>query len=103
MLANTDGLVTRSIKYGESSLIFDVYTRQWGMRTYIAHGVRQEKPKFSQLLLRPNALIDMVVYHVADKEINHIKEIKPTYIYQKLPFLYQQSQVLQSLLSFLEL
>lgn len=86
MLANTDGLVTRSIKYGETSLIFDVYTRQWGMRTYIAHGVRQEKPRFSQLLLRPNALIDMVVFHVADKDINHIKEVKPTYIYQKLPF-----------------
>jgi DNA repair protein RecO (recombination protein O) len=86
MLSNTHGIVLRSVKYGETSLIFDVYTQAWGMRTYIAHGVRQAKSRISYLLLRPAALLDMVVYHVADKEINHIKEIKPSYIYTRLPF-----------------
>lgn len=86
MLLNTKGIVIRSIKYGETSLICDIYTQQWGMRSYIIHGVRQAKSKVSYLLLRPYALIDIVVYHNEDKKLNNIKEVKPAYIYERLPF-----------------
>lgn len=86
MLLNTKGIVIRSIKYGETSLICDIYTQHWGMRSYIIHGVRQAKSKISNLLLRPSALIDLVVYHNEDKKLNNIKEVKPSYIYERLPF-----------------
>ena len=86
MLMNTQGIVIRSIKYGESSLICDIYTRQWGMRSYIIHGVRQAKSKVSYLLLRPYALIDLIVYHNEEKKLNNIKEVKASYIYERLPF-----------------
>ena len=86
MLATTQGIVLRSVKYSETSLICDVYTRDWGLRTYIVHGVRQQKSRISQLLLRPTALVEMVVYHVADKDINKVGEIKPAYVYTRVPF-----------------
>lgn len=86
MLQKVEGLVLRSIKYSETSLICDVYTRELGLRTYIISGVRRKKSRIAPGLLQPMALVDLVVYHREDKDINRIKEIKPSYIYQSLPF-----------------
>lgn len=86
MLHTTQGIVLRSVKYGETSLIFDVFTADWGLRTYIVHGVRQEKSRISPILVRPTAIVEMVVYHNEQRGINNIREIRPAYIYQRLPF-----------------
>lgn len=86
MLQKTEGLVLRAIKYSETSLICDIYTREWGLRTYIINGVRRKNSRVAPGLLQPMALVDLVVYHNEDKDINRIKEIKPSYVYLRLPF-----------------
>lgn len=86
MLLPTQGIVLRSVKYSETSLICDIYTQSWGLRTYIFNGVRQAKSNIPQLLLRPNALVDLVVYHAPEKEINRVREIRPAYVYTQVPF-----------------
>ncbi len=40
MLVKTSGIVFRAVKYSETSIITDVYTRDLGMQTYIVNGVR---------------------------------------------------------------
>lgn len=86
MLQTIQGVIFRTIKYSESSVICDVYTREHGLRTYIMNGVRQQKSRIGPALVQPMAMVEMVVYHREDREINRVKEIKPTYIYQKVPF-----------------
>ena len=75
MLKTIQGIVLRSVKYSESSVICDVYTRELGLRTYIASGVRSKKSNISPNWVRPMALVEAVVYHREKKDINRIKEI----------------------------
>lgn len=86
MLKKAEGIVLKATKYSETSLICAIYTREFGLRTYIMNGVRRKKSRVSPGLLQPMALVDMVVYHHEDKAINRIKEIKPSHVYQALPF-----------------
>jgi DNA repair protein RecO (recombination protein O) len=86
MLKKLEGIVFRTIKYSESSVICDIYTREYGLRTYIFNGVRKPKSKIAAGLVRPMSILEMEVYHREEKEINRVKEIKPSYLYQQLPY-----------------
>lgn len=93
MLIKTRGIVFRSIKYSETSIISDIYTEEKGLRTYIISGVRSRKAKFSASLLQVMSLINMVAYHREDKEMTRIKELKAAHIFQSLPFDIYKSSV----------
>lgn len=86
MLKKVGGIVLRTTKYSESSVICAIYTQELGLRTYIMNGVRKKNSKVSPALLRPMSLVEMVVYHQEEKDINRIKEIKPSFIYEHVPF-----------------
>ena len=86
MLKTVKGIILRAIKYSETSVICDAYTQELGLRTYIINGVRKKNSRISPGLLQPMSMVEMVVYHHEDKNINRIKEIKPSYLYQQIPF-----------------
>jgi len=86
MITKTRGIVFRAIKYGETSLITEIYTEQKGLQKYVINGVRSAKARTKASLLQVMSLLDMVVYHRADKDLHRIKEIKPDFIYQQIPF-----------------
>lgn len=86
MLKKVEGIIVKAVKYSETSVICDAYTSELGLRTYIINGVRKKNSKISPALVQPMSLVEMIVYHHEDKDINRIKEIKPSYIYQQLPF-----------------
>lgn len=93
MLIKTQGIILRSLKYSETSVITDIFTEEKGLRTYIISGVRSQKAKFSASLLQVMSLVDIVAYHREDKEMTRIKELKPAYIFQSLPFDIYKSSV----------
>jgi DNA repair protein RecO (recombination protein O) len=86
MIIKTRGIVFRCIKYGESSVIVDIYTEEKGLQTYIVNSVRTAKAKVHASLVQVMSLVEMVVYHRDDKAMHHVKEIKSAYTYQSLPF-----------------
>lgn len=86
MLIKTRGIIIRTKKYSESSIIADIFTEAKGLRSYIVSGVRAKKSKFPPGLLQIMSLVDMVAYHRDDRDLTRIKEIKSAYIYQSLPF-----------------
>ena len=85
-LVKTRGIVFKSFKYGETSLIVDIYTEERGLRRYIVSGVRKRKARFSAGLLQTMSLIDLVAYDREDRDLNRISEIRPAYLYQSVPF-----------------
>ncbi len=86
MLINTRGIVLKSTKYSETSLISTVYTEKKGLRQYILNGVRSKNAKTKVGLLRPMNMLHLVVYDREDKTINRIKELRSALIYQSIPF-----------------
>ncbi|MEM8908978.1 MAG: DNA repair protein RecO [Bacteroidota bacterium] len=86
MLIKTKGIIFRTLKYSETSIIADIYTEKKGLRTYIISGVRTKKAKVSASLLQLMSLVDMVAYHRDDREMNRIKEIKAAQVFRSIPF-----------------
>lgn len=86
MLQKTRGIVLRSVKYGETSLICTIFTDIYGVQSYIVQGVRSSsKTKQSRAgLLQPATMLDMVVYNKPHANLQRIKEFTPAYIYQSL-------------------
>ena len=56
------GIVLRSIRYGEADRILDLYTREGGLVSAIAKGIRRTKSRFGARL-EPLSCVDFVAYH----------------------------------------
>lgn len=81
MLHKTKGVVFRFTRYGETSIIVTIFTDQFGLQSYIVNGVRTRSSKSRIALFQPLTLLDMVVYHRENANINRIKEVRCLYPY----------------------
>jgi DNA repair protein RecO (recombination protein O) len=84
-LFKSTGIVFRSSKYSESSLILDIFTREKGMRSFIVSGVRSAKTKNKASLYRHLNILDLVAYDKDDK-LARIKECSIEYHYKNLSY-----------------
>lgn len=85
MVHKTKGIVLRTIKYGETSLICSVFTELLGLQSYMVKGVRSIKARSKKAnILFPSSILDMVVYHQPQKNLQIVKEYQPQVIYQTL-------------------
>lgn len=76
MLYKTEGIVLNYIKYKDTSIITKIYTRKFGLQSYIVNGVRSPKAKFKIALFQPLTLLDMVVYYKKNANLNRLSELK---------------------------
>ena len=54
MTHKTRGIVLRTIKYGDTSLVATIFTNRLGVQTYLVSGVRTEKRSGSKaIMLQP--------------------------------------------------
>jgi len=83
-LHKTKGVVLRSVKYGESSLIVTMFTELFGVQSYLVNGVRTSTKKGSGRanLFQPAAILDLVVYHNELRNLQRIREFKWGYLYR---------------------
>jgi DNA repair protein RecO (recombination protein O) len=83
---NTKGIVLRSVKYGETSLIVSIFTELFGQQSYIINGIRttSRKAGMQSNLFQPAAILDLVVYHNEQKNLQRIKEYRWSVLYEYL-------------------
>lgn len=85
MLQNTKGIVLRSVKYGETSLVTTIFTEYFGVQTYLIQGVRTAKARGNRAgLLQPATLLDLVAYQKPQKKLLHLREFQAAWLYQSL-------------------
>ncbi|MGD1845375.1 MAG: DNA repair protein RecO [Salibacteraceae bacterium] len=86
MLYKTGGIVLHKSKYSESSLIVRIYTRQFGLQSYLVPGARSRKSKTKAGWFQAFNQLDLVVYRSERSTLHRIKEIKLEVPYQSIPF-----------------
>ena len=86
MLIKTRALIFRATKYGDSSLILEAYTEAYGIRKYIVSGVRKARSSTPASLVQPMCLVSLVAYERPGKDLQRIKEVRPSHVYTKIPF-----------------
>ena len=85
MLHTTSGIILHTVKYSESSLIVKIYTRSFGLRSYMVSGVRSKRSKNKATLFQPLALVDMVVSNSNKGNLHRISEITILHPYSEIP------------------
>jgi len=85
-LQKTRGIVLHKVNFAESSVIVKIYTEQFGIQSYLVKGVRKKKPAVSPNLLQHLSLLDLVVYHKEQANIQHIKEVRSAFPFSHIPF-----------------
>jgi DNA repair protein RecO (recombination protein O) len=85
-LHDTKGIVLRTVKYGETSVIVTIFTELFGVQSYLVNGVRTSTKKGTgkASLFQPSAILDMVVYHSELKQLHRIKEFSWGYLYKHI-------------------
>ncbi|MDB4584332.1 DNA repair protein RecO [Draconibacterium sp.] len=86
MLVSTEGIVLHFIKYGESSVISSIYTRDFGRQSYLINAARSKKSKNKAGLLQPLFLVNLVAFQKQNRELHRIKEVKSNHAYQNIAF-----------------
>ena len=86
MLQKTKGMVLRSVKYGETSLIVTIFTEMLGIQSYLVQGIRSATPKnpYRANIFQPSNLLDLVVYHNDRGTLHRIREFRWSRIYTEI-------------------
>jgi DNA repair protein RecO (recombination protein O) len=87
-LHKTRGIILRTVKYGETSLIVTIYTELFGLQSYIVNGVRTSSRKGpgKANLFQPSAILDLIVYHNELKNLQRLREFRWGVLYQHIFF-----------------
>jgi DNA repair protein RecO (recombination protein O) len=85
MIEKTSGIVLHHFKYGETSVIAKVFTREAGLQSFIVPGVRKARARIHQNLFQPLTLVDMVIYRKERGGLQHIREINCPEPWQSIP------------------
>ncbi|MEN9952942.1 MAG: repair protein RecO [Bacteroidota bacterium] len=83
---HTRGLIIRTIKYGETSLVVSIFTELFGLQQYMVKGIRTSKKSasFSASQFQVGNILDLVVYHHDKNTLQHIKECKQPFYFDHL-------------------
>ena len=85
MLDKTRGIVLRSVKFGDSSLVVTMFTEAHGVQSYLLKGIRNPKSGQQKTgLLQPGSLLDLVIYHNPQKNLQHLREFQVASYFQSL-------------------
>ena len=86
MISKTKGIVLRTVKYGETSLVVTMFTELFGMQSYLVNGVRttQKKGSSKASLFQPAAILDLVAYHNEFTGLQRLREYKWEFLYQHI-------------------
>ena len=93
MLIKTRGIVLRVVKYGETSIITDIYTEERGLQTYIINGVRTAKARIHPSLMQLGTMVSLVAHSRDNRSMNYVKEAQADYVYMSIPFQILKSSV----------
>lgn len=84
MLVKTRGIVLRNVRYGDTSLIVDIYSRDLGLQSYLLQGARKPRASLPASLFQVMTLLDLVVYHQEKQSLKRVREASPSVHYRYL-------------------
>lgn len=86
MLINSRGVVIKTTKYGDTSVISHILTEAKGLRSFIVNGVRTRKAAMPLVLFQPGTVLDLQMYSNDQKKLLRLKEAKPHYVWTRIAF-----------------
>jgi DNA repair protein RecO (recombination protein O) len=82
MLEKTEGILLKTTKYAETSVIAKIFTKKYGMLSFMVQGVRSAKAKQKGNILQPLTILQLDIYLKEQRTLNRIREYSTAYIYK---------------------
>ncbi|MCB0509961.1 MAG: DNA repair protein RecO, partial [Bacteroidetes bacterium] len=103
MLVNCQGIVFKSYKFQDTSLIVKIFTSSHGVQTFMVKGIRSVKANGKASLFQPGVLLDMIMYYQENKNFKGLREYRASHLYSSSLFDIRKSSVLIFLMEIIEL
>ncbi|MEO7802685.1 MAG: DNA repair protein RecO, partial [Ginsengibacter sp.] len=85
MIYKTKGIVLRTIKYGETSIVTNIFTEEFGVQSYLVNGIRTSGKSSSKAgMFQPTSILALEAYHNDLKNLQRLKEFRWSYLYQSV-------------------
>lgn len=84
MIYTTKGIVLRTVKYSESSVIAGIFTELFGIQSYIVNNVRTQGKTSKAHFFQPSSILELEVYHNELKNLQRIKDLRWSYLYRNI-------------------
>ncbi len=82
-MIETEAIILRTIKYRESSLIFDAYSQSDGLLSLIIGGVRKKSAKISAGMLQVGNIVKLIAYP-SKGSLARVKDLQMSHVYQTI-------------------
>jgi len=102
MLIATKGIVFKTVKFQETSLIVKMLTSTHGVQTFMVKGVRSVKANGKAAMFQSGMMLDMIMYYQENKSFKTLKEYKAAHVYETALYDIKKSSVLIFLIEMLE-
>ncbi len=79
MIAKAKGIILHHIKYSDTGIVIQVYTREYGRLSLLAKGVRNKKAGKQAALFQPMFVHDMVFYFRPSRSMHILKDFSASY------------------------
>jgi DNA repair protein RecO (recombination protein O) len=79
MLEKTKGIVLHQIKYTDSGIVAQLYTRKFGRQSFLIKGMRNKKSGKHNINFQPLFILDLEMYYKATREMQILKEFSVSY------------------------
>jgi DNA repair protein RecO (recombination protein O) len=79
MIEKTRAIVLHQIKYTDSGIVAQLYTRKFGRQSLLIKGMRNKKSGRHNVLFQPMSILDLVIYYKESREMQVIKEFTVSY------------------------
>ena len=93
MLDKTEGIVLKTVRYSESSLIVSIFTKKHGLLSFMVQGIRNSKNKQKGNILQPLNMLNLEIYLKEQRNLNRIKEYTTAHIYQNLSYDFSKQSI----------
>ena len=74
MLHKTKGIILHQVKYTDSGIIVQFYTRDFGRQAVLIRGMRSRKSGKHNALFQPMFILDLVIYYKETREVQMLKD-----------------------------
>lgn len=89
------GIVLQSIRYGDTSLIVKVFTRNYGLKSYMVKGAFNRSSKNHVALFQNLNFINYVGVEKANKStLGYMKDVQLSYVFHSLPLVMNKSAIM---------
>lgn len=79
MVEKTQGIVLHTVKYSDSGIIVQIYTRKFGRLSFLVKGLRNRKTGKHAVFFQPLFILDLIIYYRESREVQSLKEFTPVF------------------------